>query len=275
LWGFAAQGNTQNRKQMEFMMDSNDPHKAKLNDYLANGINKVDGWCIPQLWQSIWPLVPHVGLGPVAEIGVFEGKFLIGLVKTFDPEGTFNHAAIDVFDLQEFNIDKAGVGKLAVLDDNISRHGIDVDTVEKVRADSLTLRAADAAKLIAQRGKFKFFSVDGCHEVTHTMNDIEFAMSVIDNKGIIAIDDYLNPNWPGVLEAVSKMYLLRNFPFIPLIFSCNKLLLCSYSYHAKYLNLILNYLKENHPTTRIKMVTRFGYNTLSVLPKLATWEDLK
>ena len=75
------------------LIDTN--HLTDVNGYLGEGIHKVNGWCVPQLWQAIWPLVPKIGFGPVAEIGVFEGKFLIGLVKTFDPERKFDHAAID------------------------------------------------------------------------------------------------------------------------------------------------------------------------------------
>jgi len=250
-------------------------HLTDVNGYLGEGIHKIKGWCVPQLWQAIWPLVPKIGFGPVAEIGVFEGKFLIGLVKTFDPERKFDHAAIDVFDMQEFNIDKAGEGTATVLDANLEAMGLNPARVDKVRADSLTLRQADAERLMARHGKFKFFSVDGCHEVTHTMNDIEFAMSVIDNAGLITVDDYFNPNWPGVMEAVAKMYLLRNFAFVPLLYIMNKLVLCSLSYHEQYINAVQSYVKTSHPTTVVKQVTRFGYKTLSLAPQHHVWEDLQ
>lgn len=251
-----------------------DAHKVELNTYLGTGIHAVGGWCIPQIWQAIWPLAKLIGPGPVAEIGVFEGKFLIGMVKTFDPARAFAHAAIDVFDMQQFNLDGAGVGKLAKLDSNMADHGIAPTLVDKVRVDSLTLRAADAANLIARHGKFKLFSVDGCHEVTHTMNDIEFAMQVTDPAGIITVDDYLNPDWPGVLEAVSKMYLLRNFSFVPLVYVGNKLLLCSYSYHEKYLEAVRAYVKATHPKTAVKQVVRYGFKTLTLKPPMAVWEDV-
>jgi Methyltransferase domain len=255
-------------------MPFDDKHKAVLNRYLGTEIHTVGGWCIPQIWQALWPLAKLIGPGPIAEIGVFEGKFLTGMIKTFDPDQSFRHAAIDVFDMQQFNLDGAGVGKLAKLDSNLAAHGIDPESVDKVRVDSLTLRAADAERLIARHGPFKLFSVDGCHEVTHTMNDIEFAMSVTDPAGIITVDDYLNPDWPGVLEAVSKMYLLRNFSFVPLIYVGNKLLLCSYSYHDKYLEAVRAYVKSTHPKTAVKQVVRFGFKTLTLKPNMAQWEDL-
>ncbi|MFN3971992.1 MAG: class I SAM-dependent methyltransferase [Gemmobacter sp.] len=250
-------------------------HLSDLNGYLGTGINQVKGWCIPHLWQAIWPVVRMVGAGPVAEIGVFEGKFLIGLIKSFDPDAKYSHAAIDVYDLQQFNLDGAGVGKAAVLDANLAAQGLSRHRVEKLRADSMTLRAADAADLIARHDKFKFFSVDGCHEVTHTLCDIEFAMSVTAPEGLIAVDDYLNPNWPGVNEAVAKMYLMHNYPFVPLCYAMNKLFLCSVSWHEIYLAAILKGVKEHHPDTAVKEVRRFGFRTLTVIPKLAGWQPLQ
>lgn len=122
--------------------------------------------------------------------------------------------------------------------------------------------------MLIRDGTFNFFSVDGCHEVVHTVNDIEFAMSVTANHGIIAVDDYTNPDWPGVQEAIAQMYVLRDFPFIPRAVTCNKLLLASYSYHAVYLKAIEEFIKSAHLDTRIKRVKRFEFDTLTVHPKL-------
>ena len=175
-----------------------------LNAYLSKGIHAVNGWCIPQLWQTIWPLYREIGDGPVAEIGLYEGKFFIGLCKTFGTRPENRAAAIDVFDMQQFNLDGAGVGKMDVVKRNLATHGIDEGVVEFVQADSLALTHRDADRLVTEIGQFNFFSVDGCHEVVHTVNDIEFAMSVTANHGIIAVDDYTNPNWPGVQEALNS-----------------------------------------------------------------------
>lgn len=248
--------------------------KNDLNAYLAGGIHEVKGWCIPHLWQMIWPLRVLVGEGPIAEIGVFEGKFLIGLCKTFGVSTTNKAVALDVFDMQEFNLDGAGVGKKAVVAENLRRFGFGDDTFDLVTTDSLSLRAAEADRFVAERGRVAFFSVDGCHEVVHTVRDIEFAMQVTRHDGIIAVDDYTNPSWPGVQEAVARMYILRDFPFVPLAVGCNKLLLCSYSHHTKYFNAINRYLSQNYPDTKVKKVRRFGFDTLTVQPLQQKWVDL-
>ena len=84
----------------------------------------------------------------------------------------------------------------------------------------------------------------------------------------------IGPDWPGVLEAVSKMYLLRNFSFVPLVYVGNKLFLCSYSYHDKYLEAVRSYVKATHPKTAIKQVVRYGFKTLTLKPAMAAWEDV-
>lgn len=256
------------------MADEDDDKLAGLNAYLGSDIEGVKGWCIPQLWQSVWPIARTLGNGPVAEIGVFEGRFFIGLCKTFGTAGKNRAVAIDVFDQQQFNLDGAGVGKAEVLRSNLDRHGIGADHVEFMARDSLSLTSRDAAELIAKIGRVAFFSIDGCHEVVHTINDVDFAMSVTRHDGLIALDDYTNQNWPGVQEAVARMYLLGTPNFVPLVVTCNKLLLCSYSFHATYLETIATYLESHFPDTRVKRVRRFGFDSLTVQPGLSRWLDL-
>lgn len=247
---------------------------ADINAYLSQGIHSVNGWCVPQLWQTIWPLAQEIGPGPVAEIGVFEGKFLIGLCKTFGTSGENMATAIDVFDMQEFNLDAAGVGKLGVLKDNLDRLGVGSENLHYVRADSLSLKARDSAAFLDRTGPCCFFSVDGCHEVVHTIHDIEFALSVISGNGIIAVDDYTNSDWPGVAEAVARMYLMSSYSFVPLAVTSNKLLLCGYSFQEKYIRLIQEYVSRHHPKSRIKKVKRFGFDTLTVHHENGIWTDL-
>ena len=259
--------------------DADEGERAALNAFLAGAIHQVQGWCRPQGWQPLWPLAQAIGHGPICEIGVHEGKFFIPLAKTFGvggaaADGGHGGVAIDLFEQQEFNLDKSGRGDRTVFEENLDRHGVGAARIECLAVDSLTLTDRIAEDLVRRHGQFVVFSVDGCHEVVHTVNDIEFAFKVTAPNGLIAVDDFLNPAWPGVVEAVSKMYLLREFPFVPLYFSCNKLILCSYAYHARYLDLVRGYLAAHHPTTKVKQVKRYGFDTLTVLPDFNLWTDL-
>jgi len=235
----------------------------KLGNYL-NEIDNVKGWCMPELWNCIQPIdifQKENGVqGPIAEIGVHHGKFFIGLALTKEGEG--EHAAFDVFDMQEFNLDISGKGNEEIFRQNVKNYNI--DNFESITVDSLRIKDA----MISERNeRFSLFSVDGCHMAEHTVNDFRIAMKMVKSEGIIFIDDYYNPNWPGVQEGMSKLYLTETCNFVPLLFTCNKLFLCSLSFHELYLNFISKFLSENYPSSRVKRVKRFGYETITVIPK--------
>ncbi len=244
--------------------------EGNVDAYLRGAFKDVGGWCLPQLWRVIQPLRVAMAAdgceGPIAEIGVYHGKFFIGLVKTMGaPAGNL---AIDVFDMQRFNLDGAGDGNLAQFEANLARCGVDRAGVRSLRADSMTLTAEEVAALRPDEGGgFAMFSVDGCHMAEHTINDIRIAMALTRPEGLIFVDDYYNPDWPGVQEGVAKLYLTDAPRFVPLAYSCNKLILCHLSFHKTYLDALGAFLPSAFPQARLKRQPRFGYPTLTVSPE--------
>jgi hypothetical protein len=227
-------------------------------------INSIHGWCIPEVWNCIQPISiyqrTHAIQGPIAEIGVFKGKFFCGLALISGKVQA--HCAIDVFDKQQFNLDNSGIGNLELFKRNLRR--FDINNTEIHKLDSLSVDS----KFVNERGhKYCFFSVDGCHTIEHTMNDFQLAMKMVKQEGIIFIDDYYNPLWPGVHEGISKYYLNHSSNYIPLLFTCNKLFICSISYHQEYFECIRDFLRKYYPQSRVKVVHQFGYKSLTVLPK--------
>lgn len=240
----------------------------EVDAYLRGDFPQVGGWCLPHLWQAIQPLREAMAeegpAGPVAEIGVYHGKFFIGLAKTMGaPTG---NAAIDVFDLQRFNLDGAGVGDMAAFRANLARCGLGEGAVRLVRADSMALSDAALAELRAESGGYSMFSVDGCHLAAHTINDIRIAMALTRPEGLIFVDDYYNPSWPGVQEGVAKLYFADTPRWVPLIYACNKLILAHVSYHAGYLAKARAFIRKRFPMARVEDKPRFGCDTLTVIP---------
>ncbi len=239
-------------------------------DYLSGPFTEIDGWCDPYLWQVLAPLheaQEALGVsGPVAEIGVHHGKLLIGLMKTKgSPSGNL---AIDAFDLQQFNIAGSGEGSIQMLQDNLARCGYRADALRLVRADSLTLGAADVPDLRADAPEgFTFVSVDGGHEVEYALSDIRLAMALAMPEGIILVDDFFAPDWPGVTEALARLYLHDRPQFVPLLAGYNKLLLCHRSHRQGFSRTLVQYIKD-HLNTRVhaKVVTLFGYRLINVEP---------
>ncbi|MGB7565890.1 MAG: class I SAM-dependent methyltransferase, partial [Prochlorococcaceae cyanobacterium] len=218
---------------------------TELAAYLRSGINQVEGWCNPELWQLLEPIVAiqihQQSPSAIAEIGVYHGKFFIGLALSH-PGGP--HLAIDCFDDQQFNIDGAGIGHRETFLANCRTHGVPPEQVQVLQANSLDLPKMLGSSLFSGLGMsaeggrpFSIFSIDGCHTVEHTHNDLLVACQLTNlNHGVILVDDYTNPDWPGVQEAVARFYLFGAPTFAPLAVTCNKLLLVPTGCHTPMLD---------------------------------------
>lgn len=201
-------------------------YSMDIKTYLDN-IDNVEGWCIPYLWNCIQPLdlfQKKMGVtGPIAEIGVYHGKFFCGLALTKKNEG--RHLAIDIFEDQELNMDieyqnpekfnTNGVGKeiISNFKSNLTKYGI--NETEILQKDSLTL----TNKFIQDKEQnYSMVSVDGCHLALHTAHDFKLAMKLAMPSGIIFIDDYHSHFWPEVQEGISKVFFYESPTYVPLLF---------------------------------------------------------
>ena len=241
-------------------------HNPELALYLSSLFSSLRGWCYPQVWEAVTPLADTIAKSipsaPLAEIGVYHGKFFIGLVKSLNSPR--NNYAFDVFEDQQFNLDRAGKGSREAFLANLERCGIPADTVHIKQMDSTWLTAADLHDIRHSTGGFAFFSVDGCHTAQHTYHDLQVAMALTHPQGIIFLDDYYNEMWPGVQEGTAKLFLMGNPMFVPLVYIANKLLFCSISHHEPYLKLLRTELPRRLPEHRVKITSRFGHSCLSV-----------
>ena len=64
----------------------------------------------------------------------------------------------------------------------------------------------------------------------------------LNHTGIVFLDDFFAPDWPGVTEGLEK-YLNRNPKLVPFCIGHNKLLLCNFTFQKFY----HDYFVENHP----------------------------
>ncbi|MEP0315531.1 class I SAM-dependent methyltransferase [Hyphomonas sp.] len=239
--------------------------------YLNGQFNGVKGWCGPHLWNVIQPLHEYqqaAGVkGPIAEIGVFHGKFFIGLALTKKGEGI--HTAFDVFDMQRFNLDGAGKGDLQTFQNNLKEAGFGEEAIDIRKVDSMALTRHEIEHIREERGQFSMFSVDGCHMTEHTVNDFRIAMELTQPGGIIYVDDYLNADWPGVQEGLARLYLNDCPQFVPVAYASNKLFTCHISFAADVFKHLRDNVKESFPRCQVKTVRRFGYECLNVRPDLS------
>jgi hypothetical protein len=210
--------------------------KGDLTAYWVDGFCQIEGWVEPPLIDVLRFLqafqVDSGVVGNVAEIGVHHGRFLIALAHLGRPSETC--LSIDVFDDQASNVDGSGAGDLERLRGNISAHAPPDLNYVFVKADSLAMTMTERLEIAGRYGPFRLFSVDGGHNVSNVVNDLEFAQAVLASGGAILLDDFYNRHWPGVTEGLFRFYSFGNPRIRPFLYAYNKLLLCGVGWHQRY-----------------------------------------
>jgi hypothetical protein len=236
---------------------------SSLEKYWRSGFNEVQGWVNPNLLECMTLLGDlqhtHKITGNVAEIGVYHGRFLIALSHM----GASKAVCIDVFDDQSKNLDGAGEGDLSTLKQNISRYGSRDTSYEFIKVDSIALTATDKLKIMTNLGPFKLFSVDGCHTLEHTHADLLTAQEMLCPGGVVILDDYMQPHWPGVTEAVHLLYQ-RGVPRIrPFLYSSHKLFFCGVGWHSEFIRAAH---ERSWGGRDARVVPMFGSPVLTIYP---------
>lgn len=240
-----------------------DPYRA----YLADGFTTVEGWVAP----AVLPVLEHLSGaasaaragGGCCEIGVHHGRLFLAMLNIVG--GETPSLAIDIFDRQDLNIDQSGKGSLERFRANLAAHSPYADRVETLAADSTALSAADLADIQRRFGTFRLFSVDGGHTADHAINDLIIAQELTANGGVVLLDDFFQPNWPGVTEGLFRFFATSNRRLAPLCLAGSKLFLTTLSYHRRYLTGLTSHLARTHPAARIKPVALCGWDAASFM----------
>lgn len=211
----------------------------KLADYCQSGRKKVNGWFSQndaEIMLALLKLQGKMGVGgAVAEIGVHHGKSFIAMALSLrDGE---KGMCIDIFDDQSLNLDKSGLGDRAIFEANMAKFGVDQSKVVIHTGSSLDLKPE---QITAAVGAPRFFSVDGGHWREVVVNDLELASAVLNEGGIIAMDDFLSPAWPDVSYAFFDWHRTPSGEdFAPIAIGPTKLFLARKGKAQEYLDGLL------------------------------------
>lgn len=203
--------------------------EARLRRYVADDSGRVHGWLTrldADLIAAAGAAQTAMGVhGGVGEIGVHHGKlFILLCLLLHDGETAF---CVDVFDRQDLNVDDSGAGNETVFRRNLERHA-DVE-IAVFRKSSLDLTAAEIRETA---GPVRLFSIDGGHTAEITANDLRIAADVLTDDGVMVVDDYFNPAWPGVSEAFHQV--LPGTGLVPFAIGQAKILVCRAAHAAAY-----------------------------------------
>lgn len=241
-------------------MAKNDEFFAK---YAQTGYQQVEGWAQPHVFPIVklisdYQRENNLG-GDVAEIGVHHGKFFIGLHNCMAEKEI--SVAMDIFDDQRLNIAYSGAASMQRFLENLARHAFEPERCVRIAGDSLALRDSEIARALPRPVRTRLFSVDGGHMPEHTLNDLDIAVRMSHGHGVIFIDDYYNPHWPGVHIGVNKFFD-RGYPsFVPFGYMRDKLMLTSVTWQKTYFDLLAMKFKDE---PQFKVVQMFGYRVAVV-----------
>lgn len=203
--------------------------------------------------------------GNLGEIGVWQGRSFIPLLKL----AKINEyaLAIDCFELYQFNRDDSG-GDVNVLFklfmNNVKKYSFNHKKLRVIKGDSYKLLPQDLLDATHNKGGFRIFSIDGCHEAATTDRDMQNAFDCLVDGGVIIMDDYFSPNWPGVSEGVNSFMQKNDGKVKPFFIAWNKIFFTQPEHAPKYLELIKKFIVPKDATYK----KFFNVETLIYDPKL-------
>jgi predicted O-methyltransferase YrrM len=213
--------------------------------YLAAGYHRVVGMSsrfAAAITCGLMRIQSTLGVkGHVAEIGAFEGRFLIALAHAL---GAGERAlAMDIFEWPNAEV----ADRFAA---NCRRHGV---APERIITWKVNSERTTPAELLAKLGggRVRLFHVDGEHSRRALAKDLELATAVIGDGGLIVLDDMLHPGYPTLMVTVHQ-YLEAHPEMVPLcvidretITAATKFVICQRDWFKRYEAVMLEDFKAN------------------------------
>jgi predicted O-methyltransferase YrrM len=180
-------------------------HPSFLQKHLS-AFHRIEGWF--QFDAALLFMAFHQRLGAagrtgdVLEIGVHHGLSAIAVAAMRGAGKRF--VAIDLFEnLQKKNVSQSGLGNRAIFEKNMGEFHADLSSIEVVARLSADVTAQELGS------GFTFCHIDGGHSAGETFHDLSLCHGVTVDEGLIALDDYFNPKYPGVSEGAIE-FMRRN-----------------------------------------------------------------
>lgn len=191
-----------------------------LQRYLE-AFHRIEGWFS---FDAALMFMAYNGLlrrqrpaGNALEIGVHHGLSSIAIASLRGEGKRFT--AIDLFEeRQSENISRSGEGKRSLFEENLKSFHGEIAFVDTVARASGEVAAAGLGS------GYTFCHIDGGHSRAETCGDLSLCHAITAPGGLIAIDDYFNPEFPGVAEGAIEFMLRNEGALAPLAIGYQKVL---------------------------------------------------
>lgn len=179
--------------------------KRSATSELVGRLSPIDGWFSDEAVGHFCLLLGYqnaAGIkGDLLEIGVYHGRSAVVLASYL--KGKERLHLVDTFMAENgyrepYQIpgDAESVwANLQELNPGITRDQVEFHVT---RSDSLILDDAQT---------FRFIHIDGGHRMSEALGDLHLVADHLSPKGVIAVDDYTNADWPEVTDAVDAFLL--------------------------------------------------------------------
>jgi hypothetical protein len=155
--------------------------------------------------------------GDTLEIGVHHGLSAIAIGALTGPGRRF--VAVDLFDeMQDHNQSRSGAGNRPAFLHNMQAFFSDLEFVKVCPGYSSELKPEELGT------EFSFCHIDGGHSPEETYGDLELCSRILLPGGLVALDDYFNPSFPGVSEGAIRFHLEHGEELKPIAIGFNKVL---------------------------------------------------
>jgi len=195
-----------------------------IQNYIEKGFKNIEGWYSQIALELISELntiqISREIAGSLGEIGIHHGRSFV-LLSLLSQSNEIC-IGIDLFEEQDDNIENSGCGDKHIVLSNLELYECATNRIKFISKNSLNLISEELLDISKQ--KFRLFSLDGGHSTEIVQNDLQLAESVLQDGGIIIVDDYFDEKWPGVSEGTLRHLILSGSKLIPFAIFDDKIL---------------------------------------------------
>lgn len=200
-------------------------------------IKAIGGWMEPTAMDFFDILNDiqrkHSLTGSIMEIGTYYGKSAAVLGQFLNPHEQFY--CCDTF---------SGYKKV----ENNFRNSFEAffEKMTGRKAIVHQMVSTDLTPELLDNSQFRIWHIDGYHSYEDTLSDLELGAKMLMPKGMIIADDFLNPDWLGVCQAVNK-FLELHPEYCLVAQGYNKTIIVQKSDYGMYYNEIKECRLPNSP----------------------------
>lgn len=202
-----------------------------FRSFIDRKLYRIRGFLHPvdaMVFSAILEYQAHRNIrGGMAEIGVFFGRSLTLMAK-YLRRGEEKALGMDLYNIGEQPGTESA--QLAYVRNVLRTENVEGDAI-LLQQNSHTLRTDDITQRV---GTVRFFSIDGGHELPDVLHDSQLARGALSADGVIAFDDFFNPQYPDVTVAVLAFLKQHADEFTAFAITKNKLYVARAGAYSAY-----------------------------------------